>query len=245
MLSVAAPTRQVLGGLFARRERWGLSGRGWLVLTTAAALLGLGGVRTIYPFLAVTHRAAARVLVVEGWVHEYAIRSAVREFVADDYIAVISTGGPVKGTGGYLNDYSTAASIGAQRLQAAGIPADCLHMVASRISERDRTYHSALALREWLDQHRFTVTAINVLTEDVHARRTQLLFQKAFGKRVTVGVIAVPSPDYDSRRWWHCSEGVREVLGETISYFYARVFFFPGATARELRPSTYSSAQLF
>ena len=33
--------------------------------------------------------------------------------------------------------------------------------------------------------------------------------------------------EYDPKRWWCYSEGVREILGETIAYVYARFFFFP------------------
>ena len=100
-------------------------------------------------------------------------------------------------------------------------------MIPSHISGRDRTYNSAVALRDWFREHNVTVRSINVLTEDAHARRTQLLFQKAFGSGVAVGVISVPDPDYDEKHWWRTSEGVREVLGESIAYVYARIFFHP------------------
>ena len=72
-----------------------------------------------------------------------------------------------------------------------------------------------------------TLTAVNVLTEDVHARRTRLLFEMALGPGVKVGIIAVPNADYEAARWWRYSEGVRSVLGESIAYVYARFFFFP------------------
>ena len=52
------------------------------------------------------------------------------------------------------------------------------------------------------------VHSINVLTEDAHARRTWLLYQKAFGKNVTVGIIAVSNPDYNPKYWWPYSDGV-------------------------------------
>ena len=71
------------------------------------------------------------------------------------------------------------------------------------------------------------VESINVLTEDVHARRTRLLFRKAFGHEITIGIIAVPDPDYDSRRWWRYSAGVRDVFSETAAYLYARFLFHP------------------
>ena len=51
--------------------------------------------------------------------------------------------------------------------------------------------------------------------------------QKAFGPSVKIGVISVPDPDYDPKHWWRYSEGVREVLGESIAYIYARIFFHP------------------
>jgi uncharacterized SAM-binding protein YcdF (DUF218 family) len=102
-------------------------------------------------------------------------------------------------------------------------------MVPSRVMDRDRTYSSAVALRDWFQGHHLSVQGINVVTEDVHARRTRLLFQEALGKDVTVGIIAVPNPDYDSAHWWRYSEGVRDVLAEAIAYVYAKFFFYPPA----------------
>ena len=53
-------------------------------------LLGaIGLVHTIFPFLAVTHRVDADVLVVEGWVHEHAIRTAISEFQSGHYQRVL------------------------------------------------------------------------------------------------------------------------------------------------------------
>src|SRR4029077_21234298 len=104
------------------------------------------------------------------------------------------------------------ASVGAERLKANGIPRESLEMVPSHVIGRDRTYSSAVALREWLREHNAALRSFNVVTEDTHARRTRLLFQEAFGKDVTVGIIAVPNPDYDARHWWRYSEGVRDVL---------------------------------
>ena len=54
-----------------------------------------------------------------------------------------------------------------------------------------------------------------------------MLFQDAFGQDVTVGVISAPDPDYDAAHWWRSSEGVREILGESIAYLYAKFVFHP------------------
>ena len=66
-------------------------------------------------------------------------------------------------------------------------------MVPSRINDRDRTCSAALALRNWFREHHAGVQSINVVTEDVHARRSRLLFQKAFGPGVNVGIISIPN----------------------------------------------------
>ena len=229
ILAAGCATRNALLGCITRRERWGLSVRGWLATTALLAAVALTCGRASYSFFAITQRADAPLLVMEGWVHEYAVVATKAEFSAGAYEQVVSTGGPVQGIGGYRNDYSTSASIGAGRLRTAGIPSDLVQMAPSRVIARDRTYHAALALRDWIHARGQKVSAVNVVTEDVHARRTRLLFQMALGDDVTVGVIAVPNPDYDASRWWRYSEGVRDVLGETISYLYAKLFFFPPA----------------
>jgi hypothetical protein len=91
-------------------------------------------------------------------------------------------------------------------------------------SRLDRTYQSALALRKWFEETGPPVKAINVVTIGAHARRTRLLYQHAFGDGVAIGVIAVPHADYDSQRWWKFSAGLREVIGETSGYAYAKLF---------------------
>jgi hypothetical protein len=182
------------------------------------------------PFLAETHRVNSDTLVVEGWIHQYAIRRGVEEFRNGSYQRVFSTGGPVVGNGGYVNDYQTSASVGADLLKKFGVPSETVQMVPSRVIARERTYSSAVALRDWFRDHNLAIHSFNVLTEDCHARRTRLLYQEAFGKKVTVGIIAVSNPDYNPKDWWRYSDGVREVISESIAYIYARFFFYPWRT---------------
>src|ERR1043166_857198 len=112
-LSTATVTSQLaqpatdcaLWGLLDRKERWSLSWRGRLILALALLLVGALVLKGVYPFLAATHRVNADALVVEGWIHEYAIQAAVKEFQSNHYQRVFTTGGPAEGTGGYINDY--------------------------------------------------------------------------------------------------------------------------------------------
>lgn len=228
-------TPQKFWGTFVWKERWGLSWRGWLTVFAGAILTSYVFLFCIYPFLAVTNRVDTNVLVVEGWIHEYAIRAAIKEFRSKSYERVFATGGPVDGTGGYINDYQTSASVGADLLTKSGLPNESVQMVPSRIMDRDRTYGSAVALRNWFREHNMPMRSVNVVTEDVHARRTYLLFQKALGDNVAVGIIAVPNPDYDPEHWWRYSEGVKDVISETAAYLYAKLLFHPSDPKPDLR----------
>jgi hypothetical protein len=160
----------------------------------------------------------------------FVIRAAVQEADAKRYTAVFTTGGPVAGSGTYRNEYHTAAHVAYTRLLAEGLATNLLHKVPSKIRDHDRTYGAALALRQWFDDpanHFPPPKSLNVLTESVHARRSRLLFQKAFGPGTKVGIISVPSIDYEPSRWWRYSGGVKEVISESVAYIYARLFFWP------------------
>ena len=217
-----------LWGILRRKESWSLSWRGWLLLSLVVALTACCVALNIHPFLAVTDRTNADTLVVEGWIQRYAMQKAVEEFKSGRYKRIFTTGGPENGSGGYVNDYQTSASVGAEVLtKKFGIPGDVVQMVPSHVIGRDRTYSSAIALRDWLHQHNLQVQRINIVTEGTHARRTRLLFKRALGSDVAVGVIAVSSPDFDASNWWRYSEGVEDVVTEGVGYLYAKFFFRP------------------
>jgi uncharacterized SAM-binding protein YcdF (DUF218 family) len=219
--------RQRLWGVLKRKARWGLSWQGWLILFATLVVAAGFLLLTIHPFLAVTHRVNANILVVEGWIHEYAIRAGAQEFMAGSYPRVFTTGGPVTGSGGYTWDADTSASVGASQLRKCGVRPESVQMVPSHVIGRDRTYYSAVALRDWFRERKMNVGSINVVTESTHARRTWLLFREAFGNRVSVGIIAVHNPDYDAKHWWRSSDGFREVVSEAMAYIYARFLFRP------------------
>jgi hypothetical protein len=203
--------------LFSRRERWGLSRRGALLLLVILAGSVAAVFAWLHPFLAVTDRIPARILVMEGWLHPSGVEQVAHEFRSGGYDYIITTGGPFPENRGIPGDSNTWADSGAYWLRQTGLSRALIHSAPSHVNDRDRTFSSAVALRRWLVQ--------NVATEGVHARRTRLLFETALAGQVSVGIIAIPNRDYDGKRWWRYSEGVREVLGETIAYLYARLVF--------------------
>jgi uncharacterized SAM-binding protein YcdF (DUF218 family) len=108
-----------------------------------------------------------------------------------------------------------------------GMSQDTVQAVPSGYVYKDRTYTEAVALSNWLRQHGTLPKEINLISLGAHARRSRLLFEKAFGKSTRVGIIAVEDRNYDPAHWWKTSEGVRSVISETIAYGYARFLFSP------------------
>jgi hypothetical protein len=221
--------RITLGGIIERKERWGLTWRGWLL----ALVLLLGLLAAVFgnahPFLAVTDRTPADLLVVEGWSPPHTMRQAASEFLHGGYqhvvlIRAVLDKGDKYESGRYSGDFMS------QMLLSDGVPKDKLVTLFPNVARKDRTFYSALAVKQWLGQQKMDLKSLDVATEGPHARRSRLMYQKAFGDGVRVGVIALDSHEYDPSHWWRTSEGVRDVIGESIAYLYARFLFRPPAS---------------
>lgn len=214
--------------LLRRRTGRAPTWQGWLALALVAGLgtaTMVGGL--LHPFLAVTARERTDVLVVEGWIPDFALRAALEEFHRGGYRQLYVVGGPLE-KGELLVDFGTHAEVGRATLERMGAPADHLRAVPAPRVRRDRTFASAVALRDWLDRAGLRPAALNVVTVDAHARRSRLLFAQAFGDRTRIGIIALPDEHYDGPRWWRSSQGVRIVLSEWLGYVYARLLFAGG-----------------
>jgi hypothetical protein len=221
--------RKALGGLVSRQERWGLTWRGWLAMVcglVAAALLVL---LNIHSFLAISKAGPATVLVVEGWISESALRAAAVQFQKEGCQTLYTTGGPTATDPDSTDESDTYAVVSASRLRRflPGVSRERIQPVPCKAVSKDRTYTSALALKRWLNEHGVSVTSLNVATQDTHARRTRLIYEKTFGEGVAIGIISLRGSDYDPDRWWASSEGLKEVISETGAYLYARFLFTP------------------
>ena len=211
-------------GLFRRRECIVPTRRGWLVLFIAGIAICMGVLHGIYPFLSVTDPRYGGVLVAEGWGTEETMSDVLEEFRRNHYDALLVTGGPIEKSSP-LAEYRTFADLGATILVRIGGDPKAVHAVPAPQVQQDRTYASAVALKSWMREHGVAVNAVNIVTTGAHSRRTRMMFQKAFGDGVAVGMIASPDRDFDPRRWWTSSSGFRTVTGEVIAYLYARFFF--------------------
>lgn len=215
--------RNKLGNLISYKPRWGLTLQGWLLVLLS---MGLGFILLLFniqPFLAYSMPVKADVLIVEGWIGDDGIEGAMNEFRRnrDAYQLLITTGIPL-GRGEYLSEYKNFAQLSKATLIALGFDRTKIQSIPTPSVKRDRTYTSALAVKEWLDKNDIEVKGINIYSEDVHSRRSWILFKKVFEPTIKVGAIAHPAQKYDANSWWTSSQGVRTILSEGIAYIYAK-----------------------
>ena len=168
----------------------------------------------------------SEILVVEGWATDDVLKQSVHEFHQNRYQCIVTVGVPVE-HGSYLLEYTTFAQIAARSLIKMGVPEHQVFAASGHQVFTDRTYQSALSFKQWLQTNRPATRAINIISGGPHARRTRLLFEKALGPEIKVGILSKDGEDYDADNWYRRSAGVRNVLSEFIAYGYARFLFQP------------------
>ncbi len=193
---------------------------GWLVLLLAvgAACVFVG--RYIHTFLSPNVPAPqATILVVEGWITGEELDQAVVAFRSGRYERVVTTGGPIEK---WLNfrGSSNYADWAASYLKAHGLAETVVTPVSAPASAQDRTYLSAVMVRDWAVRQGLALNALNVFSANTHARRSWMLYRMAFGPNVEVGVLSARPMEYDEHHWWRTSAGAKSVLGETISVLW-------------------------
>jgi len=212
-------------GLARRRQCLVPTWRAWGLFLLVFLLLSVGLGRHLHSFLSMNEPVHGGVMAVEGWMPDYALEAAMKQFHSDHYEKMYVTGGPIE-WGAPLSEYKTYAERGVAVLVKLGFDTNVLQAVPAPLVRADRTYTEAIALRDWAREHKVKLTKIQLVSEGPHARRSRLLFAKALGPEVQVGITAVPVVDYDPAHWWRSSAGVRAVIGELLAYGYAKFLFW-------------------
>ena len=205
-----------------RRPSW----LGWLLIVLATLFLAFRLFVGLYPFLAPNTGPQKGLMVVEGWIHDFALDEAITRFKQGDYSRIVCTGVPIE-TGSYIQQFKSYPEMTAARLKKMGIPEGKIVLAIADDGKLDRTYRSAVALREAIIAYNIGETDLNLITAGPHGRRSRMLFQKALGNDYHIGVTSIDPAAYDPDNWYTCSEGVRTVVGELIAYTYAKLFFHP------------------
>lgn len=211
--------------LFRRREVVLPGFWGWVLLLLAATVVAVFVGRNLHPFLAVTQPVGAKLLVVEGWIGPKGLDQAVAAFRAGGYERVVTTGGPIDSWP--KPPQATFAELAADYLKQHGLADAPVTAVPAPASAQERTFLSAVMVREWAKLSGVTLTALDVHSSGTHARRSRLLYRLAFGAQVEIGVHAARDFEYDDRAWWRTGTGARDVLEQAVQLFWVKCFFWP------------------
>jgi uncharacterized SAM-binding protein YcdF (DUF218 family) len=207
--------------LFVRKETWTLSFPAKLLVLGLGLILAIGFPLEIHPYLAPTAPVHSGTMIIEGWISNSFLSQAAAAFRAGRYQKLLVL--QATDDEGERQIGTTAACADRTEILASyGVPKPLIGTLLYPATERDRTYHAAIAARDWLTHHSIE-DSVDVVTIGPHARRSRMMFKKVFGKSFQVGIIALNDPTYDPKHWWRTSEGVRDVLGEVIAYIYAEV----------------------
>lgn len=213
--------------LFRRRSMPVPTSAGIVIAASIAALALFVAARALPSFLAANAPEGRGLLVVEGWLPRDALRSAAERFRRGGYDALVVSGGPQEDPE-WGGGHPTYAERAASELRRLGIAEPLLAVVPAPASAQERTYRSAVSVRQWIAATGRRVTSVDVFSQGPHARRSRELYRIALGDGVRVGSIAAPPSDYDLAHWWRRSAGARDVVGEAVGYAWTWCCFRPG-----------------
>lgn len=209
--------------LFSRREVWLPTAWGLALLAFIVAVGGGWLVGRAHDFFAIDQPVRGPVLVVEGWIGPADLDQALVEVRQGGYQRVITSGGPIPG----FSDFADYAQRAAAYLRARGLTELPVDAVPTPATRQDRSYASAVWVRDWAAKQGIPMERFDVLTSDIHARRTRLIYRMAFGPDAEVGVLATEPTEVDTRRWWTSSTAFKGQIGEALSLAYTHCCFWP------------------
>lgn len=203
--------------LFEPKTIWWPTWQGWILFFVLAFALLIVFILNVHDFLAVTNRVEnADILVVEAWVPENVAQAAAREFVSGRYQLILISDVRVreaqKDQPEYSRLFTTLESIGIKHNQIVA----CLALNAN---DR-RSYAMALSVRDTLRQKGIVAKGLNIIAPAAHARKTWLAYRHALIPGIPVGIVSVPTGDYDPARWWATSTGAKWVIANGIGWLY-------------------------
>ncbi len=174
----------------------------------------------LHPFLALSRPVKANLMVIEGWIPDRALNYAIKLFKDKQYRWIVTNGGKIIPPRTATPD-ATYAEQAKKMLILNGISPQKVFAVKTRRINGSKTYSAARATVAWVTKYKAGINAINVLSLDAHARKSYVLYKKAAGDKLNVGVISIPPVAYQSDCWFFSLYGIRFVLKNLVGYLYA------------------------
>ena len=212
--------------LVHQKLSYSLTWQGWIFIIGFNSLLVFFVLRYIATFLVVNKPLQTEILIVDGILPGYGYDSVVKLISDHGYKYVITTGVDMGYTFRSENVFN-GAEFSYKILSEKDITNCKLDKAPARNVKRDRTFTSALELKKWFIKNRIYPEKINIISFSCHARRTWIMYKKAFVGFADIGIITIDDNTYDYNKWYKNSKGVRMILSESIGYIYSTVFFHP------------------
>jgi len=122
-----------------------------------------------------------------------------------------------------VNDYDSQSGFARNKLIRIGIDPAKVVAVNGERTKVNRTLSSALAFRRWLKSYNGNVDGINIISKGIHSRRTMMTYKSILGKKIKIGIIALPEsekPGFHGLKY-------RDVLSEVLNLVYYRIILIP------------------
>lgn len=195
---------------------------GLLLILIAGRLL----MPVVYKFLFLNQEVKTKTLVLEGWVHTYALKDAIDFFEENNYENLIVTGIPITQYE-YASDFKYTSQATILAIKHFGYT-DTIYEAANPTNiYKNRTYCTALQTKKIFAQHPEWDKSFNVYSMGVHSRRSLSLFKKAFPNNFNIGIIAHTDRAFIGEQWWKSSIGFRNISNELLALTYSKIFFYP------------------
>jgi len=212
--------------LIKKQHIWLPTPLGLIVITLVLLSSSIFTLKNLAYYLAQQQSIKSPILIVEGWVSDLALRDAIKHYKTADYKMIITTGGLIKTRNS--TKHKTYADLAAAYLRNNGLNNSNIKSLSTPESAQNRTFLSAVIVRNWLQKQNIKTKQINVYSQGVHARRTKALYQMAFGDQSKIEINAAKTTEYKLDNWWKSSAGAKAVITETIGLIWVKCCFYPG-----------------
>jgi len=212
--------------LIKKQHIWLPTALGLIIITLVLLSSSIFILKNLAHYLAQQQSIKASILIVEGWISEQALKEAIKHYKTADYKLIITTGGLIKTRNS--TKHKTYADLAAAYLRNNGLNNSNIKSLPTPESAQNRTFLSAVIVRDWLQKQNINTKQINLYSQGVHARRTKALYQMAFRDQYNIGINAAKTTEYKLDNWWKSSIGAKAVITEAIGLTWVKCCFYPG-----------------
>ncbi len=212
--------------LIKKQHIWLPTPLGLVIITLVLLSNSVFILKNLAHYLAQQQSIKSPILIVEGWISERALQEAIKHYKTANYKIIITTGGPIKTRNS--TKHKTYADLAAAYLRNNSLNNSNIKSLPTPESAQNRSFLSAVIVRDWLQKQNIKTKQINLYSQGVHARRTKALYQMAFGNQYRIGINAAKTTEYKLDSWWKSSTGAKTVITETIGLAWVKCCFYPG-----------------